>query len=194
MGFTQFREPNHLSRPLQSFENHSVSGCSWCAKRRLMVLMKCKVFIMVVGRKPCSRLCGGRERSRLSKPGKANARAVVFRELDSAPLNIVESGQPPRRGEASTGPEATTECKGRTLRGERRQRAQTEPSGTWEARYDGSAARPGRLWKGSHNFLEGYVAASERSVVAAKFRSQSGWSQGALAKVTLSQKPLELIG
>src|SRR5258706_6928684 len=147
-----------------------------------MVLMKCKVFIMVVGRKPCSRLCGGQERSCSTKPGKANARAVVFRELDSAPLSLPESGQPPRRGEASTGPEATTESKGWTLRGERRQRAQTEPSGTWEARYNCSAARPGQLWKGSHNFPERYVAASERSVVAAKFRLQSGWSQGALAK------------
>jgi hypothetical protein len=144
--------------------------------------MKCKVFIMVVGRKPCSRLCGGPERSCSSKPGKANARAVVFRELDSAPLNVPESGQPSRRGEASTGPEATTESKGWTLRGERRQRAQTEPSGTWEARYNCSAARPGQLWKGSHNFPERYVAASERSVVAAKFRLQSGRSQGALAK------------
>ena len=58
---------------------------------------------------------------------------AIVRELDSAPLSLPESGQPPRRGEASTGPEATTESKGWTLRGERRQRAQTEPSGTWEA-------------------------------------------------------------
>ena len=35
---------------------------------------------------------------------------------------------------------------------------------------------------------------SERPVVAEKFRSESGWSQGALAKVMLSQRPLELIG
>jgi hypothetical protein len=36
--------------------------------------------------------------------------------------------------------------------------------------------------------------ASDRPIVALKFRLQSGWSQGALVKVTLSQRPLELIG
>jgi hypothetical protein len=36
--------------------------------------------------------------------------------------------------------------------------------------------------------------ASDRPIVAVKFRLQSGRSQGALAKVKPSQKPLELIG
>ncbi len=160
----------------------------------LVVLMKCKVFIVVKGQKPCSQLSGWREQSCRSKPETANARAVVFRELVSASLNLIESGQPFRRGEASNGPEALTKCKGRTLRGERRQRAQTEPSGTWEAQHSRSAPRPEQPLKKSHNLRTGRVAASERPIVAVKFRLQSEWSQGALAKVTLSQKPLELIG
>jgi hypothetical protein len=106
-----------------------------------VVLMNCEVFIMVNGQKPCSQLCDRREQSYRSKPEAAKARAVVYRELDSASLNILESGQPSRRGEASTGSEALTKCKGRTLRGEWRQRAQTEPTGTWEARHCRSAAR-----------------------------------------------------
>ena len=156
--------------------------------------MNCKVFIMVNGRKPCSQLCGRREQSCPSKPEAANARAVVSRELVPASLNVLESGQPFRRGEASTVPEASTRCKGRTLRGERRQRAQTEPPGTWEAQHSRSAARPEQPGEGSHNLALGRVAESDRPIVAAKFRLESGWSQGALAKVALSQKPLELIG
>jgi hypothetical protein len=46
----------------------------------------------------------------------------------------------------------------------------------------------------SHNPQRRDTVASDRPVVAVKSRSQSGWSQGALVKVTLSQKPLELIG
>jgi hypothetical protein len=156
--------------------------------------MNCKVFIMVNGRKPCSQLCGRREQSCPSKPEAANARAVVFRELVSASLNLDESGQPSRRGEARIGPEASTKCKGWTLRGERRQRAQIELPGTWEAQQSRSAARPEQPGKGSHNLALGRVVASDRPIVAEKFRLESGWSQGALAKVTLSQKPLELIG
>ena len=156
--------------------------------------MNCEVFIMVKGRKPCSRLCGWREQSCWSKPGKANARAVMSRELVSASLRLVESGQPFRRGEARIGPEASTRCKDRTLRGERRQRAQTESPGTWEARHGGPALRQGQLSKGSHNLEMGCAVESDRPVVAMKPRLQSRWSQGALAKVTLSQKPLELIG
>jgi len=159
-----------------------------------VVLMNCKVFIMVKGQKSCSQLCGWREQFRWPKPEEANVRAVVFRELDSASLNVEESGQPSRRGEASIGPEALIKCRGRTLRGERRQRAQTEKPGTWEARHRRCAARQQQpMWR-SHNPPRCSVVASDRPVVAMKFRSQSGWSQGALAKVMLSQKPLELIG
>src|SRR4029079_10415700 len=129
-----------------------------------------------------------------SKPEAANARAVVYRELDSASLNINGSGQPFRRGEASIGPQALTKCRGRTLRGERRQRAQTEPTGTWESRHRRAAARQQQPTGRTHNPQRCDAVASERPIVAVKFRLQSGWSQGALVKVTLSQKPLELIG
>ena len=156
--------------------------------------MNCEVFIMVKGQKPCSQLCGWWEQSCQSKPEAANARAVVYRELDSASLNENESGQPFRRGEASIGSQALTKRRGRTLRGERRQRAQTEPTGTWEARHCRSVARQRQPMGRRHNFQRCGAVASDRPIVAEKFRLESGWSQGALAKVTLSQKPLELIG
>ena len=156
--------------------------------------MNCKVFIMVNGRKPCSQVCGRWERSCRSKPEAANARAVVLRELVSASLNVEESGQPSRRGEASIGPVASTKSKGRTLRGERRQRAQKELLGTWEARHSADAVGQRQPRRGSHNLPTGCAVESERPVVAGKSRLESGWSQGALAKVTLSQRPLELIG
>ena len=148
----------------------------------LVVLVNCEVFIMVKGRKSCSRLRGWREKSCRSKPEKANARAVVISELDSAPLSLCESGQPSRRGEARIAPEASTRSKGWTLRGERRQRAQKEPSGTWEAWHGGPAARRDRASKGNHNLGRGHAVASERPVVAEKPRLQSRWSQGALLK------------
>src|SRR5438876_12271099 len=96
---------------------------------------------MVNGQKTCSQLCGWREQSCQSKPEAANARAVVSRELESASLNVIESGQPSRGGEASNGPEALIKWRGRTLRGGRRQRAQTEPPGTWDAGKSRTAAR-----------------------------------------------------
>lgn len=46
----------------------------------------------------------------------------------------------------------------------------------------------------SHNPLRCGVVESDRPIVAEKFRLESGWSQGALVKVMLSQKPPELIG
>ena len=156
--------------------------------------MNCKVFIMVKGQEPCSQLCGGREQFRWSKPETANARAVVFRELDSASLNLNGSGEPFRRGEASTDSEVLTKCKGRTPRGDRRQRAQTETPGTWEARHRRYAARQQQPKGRRHNPPRCGAVASDRPIVAVKFRLQSGWSQGALVKVMLSQKPLELIG
>ena len=149
---------------------------------------------MVNGQKSCSQLCGWREQSCQSKPEAANARAVVSRELESASLNVIESGQPSRGGEASNGPEALTKCRGRTLRGERRQRAQTEPPGTWEARHSRPAARQEQPMGRSHNPQRRGAVASERPIVAAKFRLQPEWSQGALVKVTLRQKQQELIG
>ena len=149
---------------------------------------------MVKGQKSCSQLCGWWEQFCWPKPEAANARAVVFRELDSASLHVIESGQPSGEGEAHIGPEALTKRRGRTLRGVRRQRAQTEPTGTWETRHRRMAARQEQPMGRSHNPLRCGVVASDRLIVAAKSRLQSGWSQGALVKVTLSQKPLELIG
>ncbi len=160
----------------------------------LVVLMDCKVFITVEGQKPCSQLRGWREQFRRSKPETANARAVVTRELDSASLNYNESGQPSRDGEASIGPQGLTASRGRTLRGERRQRAQTEPPGTWEARQRRPAAKQWQPMGRSHNPQRRVAVASDRPIVAAKHRLEPVRSQGALAKVRLSQKPLELIG
>jgi hypothetical protein len=171
-----------------------LSVASWCAKKVWWFLVNCNVFTMISGQKSCSQLCGWWEQSCRSKPEAANARAVVFRELVSASLNVIESGEPFRRGEASIDPEALTKRKGWTLRGERRQRAYKEPSGTWETRQSRPAARLGQPWQGSHNLPTGCVVESERPIVAVKFRLEPEWSQGALAKVTLSQKPLELIG
>jgi hypothetical protein len=154
------------------------------APRSSVVLVNCKVFIMENGRKTCSQLCGWREQSCRSKPEAAKARAVVFRELESASLNLVESGQPFRMGEASTSPQATTRSRGWTLRGERRQRVPTEPPGTWEARHSSPATGQGQPLARSHNGGRGCVVASERPIVALKFRLESGWSQGALAKAS----------
>src|SRR5438876_10536335 len=125
---------------------------------------------MVNGQKSCSQLCGWREQSGQSKPEAANARAVVSRELESASLNLIESGQPPRRGEASNGPEALTKCRGRTLRGERRQRVQIVPPGTWEARHSRIAARQEQPMRRSHNPQRRGAVASERPIVAVKCR------------------------
>src|SRR2546427_6898814 len=149
---------------------------------------------MVNGQKSCSKLCGWREQSCRSKPGAEIAQAVVSRELESASLTVIESGKPSRGGEASNGLEALTKCRGRTLRGERRQRAQTEPPGTWEARHSRPAARQEQPMGRSHNPQRRGAVASERPIVAAKFRLQPEWSQGALVKVTLRQKQQELIG
>ena len=168
--------------------------CLMVRQESPVVLMNCKCVHHGKGSKPCSQFCGWREQFRWSKPETANARAVVTRELDSASLNVNGSGQPFMRGEANTDSEALTKCKGRTLRGERRQRAQTETPGTWEARHRRCAARQQQSMGRRHNPQRRGAVASDRPIVAGKFRLQSGWSQGALAKVTLSQKPLELIG
>ena len=46
----------------------------------------------------------------------------------------------------------------------------------------------------SHNARRCSAEESERPIVAGKFRLEPEWSQGALARDTLSQKPRELIG
>ena len=153
-----------------------------------------EVFIMIKGRESCSQPCGWREQFRWLRPGAAKARAVAISELDSASLQQNESGQPPKEGEASTSPEVPTKRTGWTLRGVRRQHAPTKPSGTWETRHCCTVARQLQPMGRSHNARRCNVEESERPIVAEKFRSEPEWSQGALARVTLSQKPLELIG
>jgi hypothetical protein len=80
-------------------------------------------------------------------------------------------------------PEALTKRRGRTLRGERRQRAQTETPETWEARHCRPAARQWHPMGRIHNPPRCDAVASERAIVAGKFRLQSRCSQRALAKV-----------
>ena len=151
----------------------------WCAKRSLVVLVNCKVFIVIIGRQSYSPLCGGREQSSPSRPEAAKARDVVSCELVSASLQRnTESGQPPKKGEASIVPEATTMCRGWTLRGVRRQHAPTEPLGTWEARFSGPAAAAGQRSRRSHKPELCGIAASERPIVARKFRSSRDGAKG----------------
>jgi hypothetical protein len=138
------------------------------AKRSLVVLVNCNVFTMIDDRESCSRPRSGWERSCPPKLGKANARAVASRELGSASLHKTGSGQPAGCGEASIGREASINNTDRTPRGERRQRARTEPSGTWEAR---SGVPRGQPLTGSHNRRWGRIAASEGRIVALIRRS-----------------------
>lgn len=125
---------------------------------------------MIKGRKSCSRTRVVRQQCGAMKLGQANVRAVAFRELGSASIHH-GSGQSAECAEASIDWEATTRSTNRTLRGERRQRAQKEPLGTWETRFD---AKP--LWGEqrplrSHKQWHGRTAVSDGLIVAEKFRS-----------------------
>jgi hypothetical protein len=143
------------------------SCVSESAKQSLVVLVNCNVLTMVRDRKPCSRPLSGRGRPRPLRLGKANARAVAFRELGSASLHEIGSGQSAECDEASIGGEASIKCTRRTPRGERRQRARTEPPGTWEAR-SGVLGQPST---GSHNRWRGRIAASDGLIVVRIRRS-----------------------
>jgi len=138
------------------------------AKQSLVVLVNCNVFTMIKDRKSCSRPQSGWERSRPLTLGKANARAVASRELGSASLHEIGSGQSAGCDEARIGGEAAIRGTRRTPRGERRQRARTEPSGTWEARI---GVHQGQPTAGSHNRRRGRFAASEGFIVALSRRS-----------------------
>lgn len=151
----------HRFRPSVSFGKRQAS---W------MVLVNCNVSALVNGREPGSRPLRGWGRPRPWTLGKANARAVASRELGSASLHKIGSGQSAENDEARTGGEASITCTHRTPRGGRRQRARTEPVGTWEARF-GVLARPGQLPAGSHNRRRGRIAASDGLIVAANLRS-----------------------
>ena len=151
----------------------SVSICVYpeSAKQSLVVLVNCNVFTMIKDRKSCSRPQSGWERSRPLTLGKANARAVASRELGSASLHEIGSGQSAGCDEASIGGEAAIRGTRRTPRGERRQRARTEPLGTWEARFGVLACGAGQPLAGSHNRRRGRIAASEGLIVASIGRS-----------------------
>ena len=123
---------------------------------------------MIIGRKSCSRTLSERGRPCSLRLGEANARAVASRELGSASLRKTEGGQPAENGEASTGREASIKRTDRTPRGERRQRAQKEPPGTWETRF---GIHRGEPLTGSHNRRRGRIAVSDGLIVAGKFRS-----------------------
>src|SRR2546430_17005624 len=112
---------------------------------------------MVTDRKPCSRPQGGRERSCPPRLGKVNARAVASRELGTASLREIGSGQTAEYDEASIGRGASIMCTDRTPRGGRRQRAREEPAGTWEARFGVSEGQP---LTGSDNRQRGRIAGS----------------------------------
>ena len=125
---------------------------------------------MIIGRKSCSRTQSEWGRPCSLRLGEANARAVASRELGSASLHLNGSGQPAGCGEASIGWEASIRRTDRTPRGERRQRARKELSGTWETPPGVLAARPGQLPAGSHNRLVGRDGESDGLIVAEKFR------------------------
>ena len=135
-----------------------------------MVLVNCNVLTLVNGRKPGSRPLRGWGRPCPWTLGKANARAVVSRELGSASLRKTGSGQSAEYDEARIGGEDSITRTRRTPRGGRRQRARTEPAGTWEARF-GVLARPGQPSAGSHNRRRGRIAASDGLIVAKNLRS-----------------------
>src|SRR5437879_10571766 len=123
---------------------------------------------MINGRESCSRTRSEWGRPCSLRLGEAKARAVASRELGSASLHLNGSGQPAEWGEASIGREATTTRTDRTPRGERRQRARKEPTGTWETWF---GVLDGQPLTGSHNRQRGRIAVSEGLIVAAKSRS-----------------------
>src|SRR3972149_2887849 len=156
-----------------------------------------------MGRKSCSQL-----RSQWGRPGwfkleKANARAVAIRELGSASLHKSGVASLPDEAAHAPGREATTVGTDRTPRGERRQRVQKEPAGTWETRFGVFRRQP---LTGSHNRRRGRIAASEGLIVAVEVRAsrggakvtceprrRPGWSQGARAGVMPIQSNSALI-
>ncbi len=141
------------------------------AKQSLVVLVNCNVLTVIKDRKSRSQPLSEWERSRPLKLGKANARAVASRELGSASLGKIGSGQSAESDEACIGGEASIKRTHRTPRGGRRQRARKEPPGTWEARFGVLAPRAGQPLAGSHNRWRGQIAASDGLIVVSICRS-----------------------
>jgi hypothetical protein len=140
--------------------------CPESAKQSLVVLVNCNVLTMINGRESCSRPLSGWERSCPLKLGKANARAVASRELGSASLRKLGVASLPELVKPASVGKHSIPCTDRTPRGGRRQRAQTEPLGTWEARFGVPARKAGQPLAGSHNRWRGRIAASEGLIVA----------------------------
>src|SRR5882672_11200548 len=113
---------------------------------------------MIIGRKSCSQTRSEWGRPCSLKLGEANARAVASRELGSASLHKVGVASLPNRVKPAPVREATTVGTDRTPRGERRQRAQKEPPGTWETRF---GVLNGQPLRGSHNPRRGRIAVSD---------------------------------
>ncbi len=122
---------------------------------------------MIIGRKSCSRTRSGWGRPCSLRLGKANARAVASRELGSASLHILGVASLPNKVKPALEWEATTVGTVQTPRGERRQRAQKEPAGTWETRFGVLSGQP---LTGSHNRGRGRIAVSDGLIVAVKSR------------------------
>jgi hypothetical protein len=107
---------------------------------------------MIIGRKSCSRTRSEWGRPCSPRLGEANARAVASRELGSASLHILGVASLPNKVKPALEWEATTVGAVQTPRGERRQRAQKEPAGTWETRFGVFNGQP---LTGSHNRWRG---------------------------------------
>ena len=168
LGWADPRAPSGAASPARGV----ALPFAWFGKRQAswMVLVNCNVLTLVNGRKPGSRPLRGWGRPCPWTLGKANARAVVSRELGSASLREIGSGQSAEYDEASIGGEDSITRTRRAPRGGRRQRARTEPAGTWEARF-GVLAGPGQPSAGSHNRRRGRIAASDGLIVAVNLRS-----------------------
>src|SRR6266496_3718876 len=138
--------------------------------KSLGVLVNGNVFTMIKDRTSGSQPRSGWERSRPLTLGQANARAVASRELGSASLHKLGSGQSAGCAEARLGGAAAIPRTRRTPRGDRRPRARTEPPGTWEARI---GVHRGPPTAGSHNpdASGGRFAASEGFIVATSRRA-----------------------
>jgi hypothetical protein len=141
------------------------------ARQSLAVVVKCEELIMITGRESCSCAQSVVGQPAALKLGKAKARAVASRELESASLRETGSGQPIGWGEASTGREESARGTHQAPRGERRQRAPKQPSGTWETLPETRPARAGKRTPGSHNRRAVGNRESDGLIVAASFRS-----------------------
>ena len=148
---------------------------------------------MIKDRKSCSRPRARWAHRHRVKPGKANARAVAIRELDSAPLHSTGNGQPARGGEASTRTVDRSEArpgfpgvKGDSARGQnRRELGRTAAAA--------GALCHGELGRGINNQAGCCGGESEGFIVAMR-AGITGQSEGTLVRNMRSPKQPVLIG